>query len=336
MGLQTTERTLEPVQTFIGSEGPVTSLCSVSSGSLAGHIISGSSFAAVYVWDVEKRKRLTCKFRCDNRAPKNTTVFWTHPDERDTAELFVHLRDGVCGVWKIIPSGAQALRNCKLNDQFGFCPGSAFDAQRTVCVPAGQIGNNNSGFVLLSQDTLEPVGAFIPSVDHSVPVRTCRYRDHELFVVYEDATVALWDVRSQNTPVFESDVFRKHPTMSSEDLGVPMALDVDATSGIGLLGTSSSLLQRFDILPAELTLKDSIRMPEEGVSDVRIRSDGKICTVASWDYTARVYSWKSLKPLVTLDMHRDTIQRVDYGIFDGKNCLVLGGKDELLTVWPLY
>lgn len=120
------------------------------------------------------------------------------------------------------------------------------------------------------------------------------------------------------------------------DLITPMALDVDSSSNAGILGSSSNKLHRFEITSTELLLKADLTLPDEGVSDVRIRPDGRIFTVASWDHTARVYSWAGLKPLAVLDIHRDTVQRVDYMQFEGRNSVVLGGKDKMISIWPLY
>lgn len=141
--------------------------------------------------------------------------------------------------------------------------------------------------------------------------------------------------------VFASSAFRTSspkPEHCDEDLGAltPLALDVDTDRDLLIVGGTSNLLRRFKIAPTGLDPLDSTSLSTSGVSDVKIRPDKKIVTVSSWDFTARVYSWKALKPLAVLDMHKDTVQCIEYATVKERNCVVLGGKDGLISVWPLY
>ncbi|GAV08880.1 hypothetical protein RvY_18506-2 [Ramazzottius varieornatus] len=172
----------------------------------------------------------------------------------------------------------------------------------------------------------------------STPVRL---QDRQLFVAHESGDVLLWDIRSPSLPVFVSSAFRTSSPRSvhcDEDFGAltPLALDVDTDRDLLIVGGTSNLLRRFKITPTGLDPLDSTSLSTSGVSDVKIRPDNKIVTVSSWDFTARIYSWKALKPLAVLDMHKDTVQCIEYAMVRERNCVVLGGKDGLISVWPLY
>ncbi|RXN30804.1 guanine nucleotide-binding subunit beta 1 isoform X3 [Labeo rohita] len=54
-------------------------------------------------------------------------------------------------------------------------------------------------------------------------------------------------------------------------------------------------------------MHDSVQMTNPGVSQLRVRADGKILATAGWDNNIRVFGWKKLKPLAVLQHHTDMI-----------------------------
>jgi len=62
------------------------------------------------------------------------------------------------------------------------------------------------------------------------------------------------------------------------------------------------------VSPEKMCLAYKTKHP--GNSSIAIRDDGKICAVGGWDGKIRLYSTKTLKPLGTLNYHKDGCQIV--------------------------
>ena len=326
----------EPSLTLHGSSGIVSSLQVIESGPLAGHLISGSIQTAVYLWDLITTKRLVTKFHCDNKADKNSTVLWTHFSARQSDELFVQIRDGLLYRWGMGNDQPRLLAKTSIGNQLSFCPALGLDEHDLICIPSGEISGNTSGVGILSQADFSPVGLFYSAENLGSPMRMVRVRDNQLMIAYESADACLWDIRNCSAPVFQSDVLKASKNAEKEEDVTPLAMDFDREKDLLVIGSASNAVKRFKVGPEEISFLDSVSLPENGVTDLKIRPDGKILTVNCWDFTARVFSWKTLKPLAVLDLHRDTIQCVEYAKIRDENCVILGGKDALISVWPLY
>ncbi|OQV16076.1 putative Guanine nucleotide-binding protein subunit beta-like protein 1 [Hypsibius exemplaris] len=324
---------------FHDSAAIISSLQPIEHGPLAGNLVSGSFRTSVSIWDVIGSKKLLTKFQCNEKAEKNSTVLWTHSSTRQPDELIVQTREGILHRWKLSQSAANFLCMTSTGSQLSFCPAVALEEPNLLCVPSGEVAAQTSGVGLISHHDFSPVGLLLPDESTAKlgsPTRMVQVAAHQLLVAYENADLFLWDVRSPSRPVLTSEVIKSSRDPEKEDDVTPLALDFDVERGIAVVGNASGVVKRFKLGPAEMTALDMLTLPDSGVAAVRVRPDGKILTVACWDFTARVFSWKNLKPLAVLDLHKETVQCVEYMEMGGDNCVVLGGKDAMISIWPLY
>ena len=70
-----------------------------------------------------------------------------------------------------------------------------------------------------------------------------------------------------------------------------------------------------------------------GLNNMAIRSDSKIAAAACWDFTIRIFSMRTLRPLAVLQHHRDSVQCVS---FSTDFYLAAGSKDHNISLWDIY
>lgn len=145
---------------------------------------------------------------------------------------------------------------------------------------------------------------------------------------YENGTVASFDARS-GKQCSESQLF-------TEPI---MCLDYDDTHfQKGICGSVTKELCVFQNL-RELSEKKRVSVVNNGFCSVNVRSDGRIVASGGWDGRVRVFGWKSLKPLVVLDFHKESVQTVQFSrhnVYREGMLLAAGSKDRTVSLWSLY
>lgn len=121
----------------------------------------------------------------------------------------------------------------------------------------------------------------------------------------------------------------------------PMALDFDGESK-GVIGTSGNTLAGF-LIQSQLTLSKWTEtvLTNPGVSSVAVRPDKKLVAAGCWDSRIRLFSMKSLRLLVVVISHRESIQDICYSparveAWNSSWLLAASGKDGRVTLWNLY
>lgn len=112
----------------------------------------------------------------------------------------------------------------------------------------------------------------------------------------------------------------------------------DSGTARGICGCPTNILHVFQInKQSVISVKCTITVPTaSGCSVVKLRpSDCKIVVAGGWDGRIRVFSWKSLRQLATLDEHRGaSISDVQ---FHGRIFAASGGTpDGSISLWSLY
>lgn len=72
-----------------------------------------------------------------------------------------------------------------------------------------------------------------------------------------------------------------------------------------------------------------------------MRPDMRVFAAGGWDSKIRIYSWKSLRPLVVLDQHKTAIHDIIYSstrveAYNSKCLMAVAGKDGTVSLWDLY
>ncbi|XP_051552699.1 guanine nucleotide-binding protein subunit beta-like protein 1 isoform X2 [Myxocyprinus asiaticus] len=145
---------------------------------------------------------------------------------------------------------------------------------------------------------------------------------------YEDGSLVLWDV-SNRRPF---SCLKAHPEPV-------MCLDVDLHRQKGISGSSEKILHSWTLDNQQvLQMNNSSHLTNPGVSQLRIRADGKIVATAGWDNNIRVFGWKKLKPLAVLQHHTDMVNSVAFSDHRDppQRLLAAGSKDQRISVWSIY
>ena len=124
-----------------------------------------------------------------------------------------------------------------------------------------------------------------------------------LWVGYESGAVACFDLRHARAPLVLGNLGGGEPLMT---------LDVDKTGLRGVAATVGSEIFQFkssaasgsakeeDEEPGGVAVQATYELREPGVSEVLIRSDGKLFASAGWDGKVRIYDYKKRAPLAVL------------------------------------
>lgn len=143
---------------------------------------------------------------------------------------------------------------------------------------------------------------------------------------YEDGSVALWDTRNPST----------YLTVQQLHTEPVMCLAAAANCSSGFSGSADSNLAAFDIDVArgQLRAGRQLALPQQGLSDVAIRPDGRIAATAGWDAKVRVWDVRRRQPLALLRWHSQQVACV--GFSRDSVCLAAGGRDNFISLWSLY
>lgn len=119
------------------------------------------------------------------------------------------------------------------------------------------------------------------------------------------------------------------------------SITFDKSTCRGIAGNASNVLQIFTInKDFSITLKCEISIVNDGCNIVKLRPDRKIFVTGGWDGRLRVFSWKSLRPLVVLTEHRGNLTDVAFspGIVQqwNSNIMAACGSDGKVSLWNLY
>lgn len=119
------------------------------------------------------------------------------------------------------------------------------------------------------------------------------------------------------------------------------SLTFDPVTGRGICGNASNILQVFTVdRNFGITLKCEISIRNEGCNIVKLRPDRKIFVSGGWDGRLRLFSWKSLRLLVVLAEHRESITDVQFSEKEVEvwksNIMAASGADGMISLWNLY
>lgn len=151
-----------------------------------------------------------------------------------------------------------------------------------------------------------------------------------VFCGYEANTVVMWK---------ENYIISQYNFPELECL---MALDVDHNITKGICGGSSNIIHTFCITDDTISLNKSIQITNAGINVLQLRPDDKIVAAASWDFTVRLFAWKSMKLLAVLDSHSTGVLNIEYSVFSvtfwnsAKYMLAVANKDNKITLWDVF
>lgn len=210
----------------------------------------------------------------------------------------------------------------------GYCRSVLFNDNNIIIAAQEQ-----STVDLLDIKSLNKIQSFKSNLDklgHVMCLQVVEIRaKHYILAGFESGDIILWDFYS--TKMCSHIKLRECIT----------SITFDKTTCRGIAGNASNLIQIFTInKDFTISLKCEISIPNEGCNVVKLRPDRKIFVVGGWDGRLRLFSWKSLRPLVVLTEHRKNLTDVAFspGIVKqwDSNIMAASGSDGKVSLWNLY
>lgn len=257
--------------------------------------------------------------------------------------LITQEKEGYVKLWELTNS-AYVLRHEVATDHVGFCRFVYHGSPQrdTADAPAVIIPKNGSNISVLCGRTfterqllsvssqeearLPPLGTvmcFLP-----VEIKNVSY----LLAGYESGTIILWDLNT-GKPL-------SHLRLSEEEC--LMTIDYDPVTNKGVCGGSSDRITVFSIDRQNMQIRKNseICVKNAGIHRVRIRKDLKVFSSAGWDGRIRIFSWKSMRMLTVLSVHKgelmDLIYSEDKVSMWKAVIMAAAGSDGQISLWDLY
>ncbi|KAG9262069.1 guanine nucleotide-binding protein subunit beta-like protein 1 [Astyanax mexicanus] len=311
----------DPVFTLRGSAAPVNTLHFHCSRAGPPTLYSGSGKGSVHVWNLNTRRAETV---LDGH--NGASVIWIRT-VRATDTFLSQGRDMRVCVWDLA-EGRAAVTHSLHTGSVGFCQCSLLESTRTLLALPTQ---HTEEIKVVELETQTPVCSLIPDSTRGMLMCMKMWQADSgplLCAGYEDGSLVLWDV-SNRRPL---SCLKAHPDPV-------MCLDVDSGRQKGVSGSSDQNLISWSFSDQQnLQVQDSVPLTNPGVSQVRIRGDGRIVATAGWDCSVRVFGWRRLKPLAVLQHHQDPVQSLEFSDHQDptQRLLAAGSTDQRISMWSIY
>ncbi|XP_015602838.1 guanine nucleotide-binding protein subunit beta-like protein 1 [Cephus cinctus] len=313
----------DPIYLLRGDMGPVHSLLFRVSPYIE-HLYAAAESGKIHIWDL-RRNKVFSKFIVGKNPCLNLHIIG---DER----LITQEKGGTVNLWN--PSKAIWVQEKSIDTGYcGFCR-SQMLSEDILLVPLKESSIGAFSLKTCSIEyKLEPsqLTEGATNLGEVMTLKPIVLQDKELVLIsYESGDIALWDISAKkviNWLKVES---------------CPMAVEFDMSHMRGIVGSPTEKLQVFDLSKTHvLSLKTTLTLKNPGTSVITTRPDAKVFTAGGWDGRLRIFSWKTLRPLVVLDQHRATILDVVYSnskveAYDSKCVMAAAGKDGTVSLWNLY
>ncbi|KAL1918090.1 uncharacterized protein VTP21DRAFT_3356 [Calcarisporiella thermophila] len=158
-----------------------------------------------------------------------------------------------------------------------------------------------------------------------------------LLVAYESGNVILWKLMDNVEKVWSV----------KEHSGTALGLDVSSDCNWALSCGEDDKIVKYSLVETDKPVVRILTVKHAGVSNVKIRSDGRIFGTAGWDGKVRIFSSKTFKPLAILSYHTESVYALAFtNVLSqeepteegeaSKNWVAAAGKDERISLWQIY
>lgn len=206
----------------------------------------------------------------------------------------------------------------------GFCKFTLHKTNMLLC--KGEKSTMNC----YSTETFDKITVFDPQQsDNLGDLMAVKSVEDHVFCGYEGNMIVVWN----GDKIVSQYSFPK--------LECLMSLDVDRNASKGICAGSSDIINTFSISEGVINLHKSVKITNPGVNVLQLRPDDKIVAAACWDFTVRLFSWKSMKLLVVLDSHSTGVLNIAYSgssvtFWNAMYVLAVANKDNKITLWDVY
>jgi WD40 repeat protein len=112
---------------------------------------------------------------------------------------------------------------------------------------------------------------------------------------------------------------------------------LDPTAWFGVSGSADASIGVFRVCveTGVFVKEQTLTIKESGLSDVKIRPDGKVFATAGWDGCIRVFGVKKLQPLAIMRYHEVGVHAIEFGnVHEGVLCSA--SKDGKIAWWNIF
>lgn len=306
----------DPIFTLRGHSGPITTV------EFFGDLLfSGSSDGEIFTWDLatfRKRHSLT------GHAGKG--ILWI---DHAQSTLLTQGRDGTVATWALNDNEWKQSGTIVTNAK-GFCQCHIPRTSSTLVVAPTE---EDWKITVWDLETLKATASTQEPKERLGMAMCTRLCDdcNTILTAYENGGIIAYDLRSGGNPIATL-------TLYTEPI---MCMDFHEVHevGRGICGSMTKELCVFERREEGLLEKRRVPVINEGFCSVHVRPDGKIVASGGLDGRVRVFSWKSLKPLAVLDVHKESVQTVRFSkdkVCEMGPLLAAGSKDRTVSLWSLY
>lgn len=314
-----------PVYTLRGAGAPLNTLHFRCPGGDAPLLFSGSANGAVHIWNLNSRRPEQVV-----EAHGGNSVIWVNTlQSGDT--LLSQGRDMQVCLWDL-KEGRSAAVDSVWTGSVGFCQCSLVESSASNYLLAFA-GPQTEEIKIIEMPGKRPVCTLMPGDKLGMVMCLQLWTPASglgplLFAGYEDGSLLLWDV----TQRAELSRVKAHPEPV-------MCLTFDPRRLRGVSGSCEKKLSSW-MLDSQnnIQLQDDVMLVNPGVSQLRVRDDGRLLVSAGWDHRVRVFGWKKLRPLAVLQYHTDMVLSVAFSDHQDprQRLLAAGSKDQRISLWSVY
>lgn len=262
--------------------------------------------------------------RLQNVTKTSTTCIMTLELLNEKNQLVSHNKIGEIKFWQI--NGYDLVLHYTLSTNIiGFCKLTLYKTNMLLCKGEQSLMN------CYSVNTYDMITVFDPQQKDCLgDLMVIKPIGDYVFCGYEANTIIAW---KEYRPVSQ---------YNFSELDCLMTLDVDHAVAKGICAGSSNVINTFCISEeGQLNLNKSVKITNPGISVVLLRPDNKIVAAACWDFSVRLFSWKSMKLLAVLDCHSTGVLHITYSessvtYWKAKYMLAVANKDNKVTLWDVY
>lgn len=314
--IQMSNKSPDPIFTLRGHSSPITTVEFV-----ADLLFSGSSDGEIFAWDLETfRKRHTLM------GHGGKGILWID-HTRNT--LLTQGRDGTVATWALSDNKWDQLGTIVTNAK-GFCQ---CHIPRTLSSLIAAPSEQDWKITVWDLETRKAVASTREPKERLGMAMCIRLCDDcsTVLTAYENGSIVAYDLRSGGSPITTV-------TLYTEPI---MCMDFYEAHevGRGICGSMTKELCEFERHEEGLLEKRRVSVINDGFCSVHVRPDGKIVASGGLDGRVRVFSWKTLKPLAVLDVHKESVQTVRFSkdkVCEAGSLLAAGSKDRTVSLWSLY
>ncbi|KAI6645919.1 Guanine nucleotide-binding protein subunit beta-like protein 1 [Oopsacas minuta] len=256
-------------------------------------------------------------------------------DEITEGTAITYGKDQFLCVWSITEERGELIQSIK-QEQYTFCNFTTLllsEGCCLACMPTSEYSNIrvlkiHSKYTSSSEETiLKSVGKAKECTALKVVDRNT---DIIVLAAYLEDSLIVWSLTSRTVLFFLENLL-------SDKI---CTMDFDETRMMGVIGGTEGSLGVFRIKKREgedVLLHDVIDYNlNSTVSFVRVRRDRKLVTCGTSSGIVYAISWKTMKPLVQLKYHEESVYQMDYSVEGSDNIIAVCSKDKRISLWKLY